>query len=141
MLFVKCDAFSRASNLLVVCGCLFCEVVFQGLLVVCLVGAAALRQVGCFSWGFWIFCARLVFRSCHWSACSGSCFLSTVCWQVEPLICLLCVAALCVFAVCFCFGLATNPLDCFLIVFCFFVFARLDVFRRLLVCLVGLMLS
>ena len=38
MLFVKCDAFSRASNLLVVCGCLFCEVVFQGLLVVSLVG-------------------------------------------------------------------------------------------------------
>ena len=43
-------------------------------------------------------------------------FLSTVCWQVEPLICLLCFAALCVFAVCFCFGLVTNPLDCFLIV-------------------------
>ena len=49
MLFVKCDAFGRASNLLVVCGCLFFEVVLQGLLVVCLAGAAAaLRQVGCF---------------------------------------------------------------------------------------------
>ena len=48
MLFVKCNAFIWASNLLVVCGCLFCKVVCQGLLVVCLVGAAALRQVGCF---------------------------------------------------------------------------------------------
>ena len=47
----------------------------------------------------------------------GQLFLSTVCWQVEPLICLLCVAALCVFAICFCFGLVTNPLDCLLIVF------------------------
>ena len=44
-------------------------------------------------------------------------FSSNIFWQVEPLIRLLCVAALCVFAVCFCFGPVANPLDCFLIVF------------------------
>ena len=69
-------------------------------------------------------------------------FLCAACFQVLSLVCLfgqlffvnclLCVAALCVFAVCFCFGLVTNPLDCFLIVFFFCAVRFISPFTSLL---------
>ena len=46
---------------------------------------------------------------------------------------MLCVAALCVFAVCFCFGLVTNPLDCLLIFFKKYIYAFLGRASNLLV--------
>ena len=137
MLFVKCDAFSRASNLLVVCGCLL-RSCFSGP-ARCLLGRGCCSSSsGMFLVGLLVFLCAACFQVLSLVCLFGQLFfLSTVCWQVEPLICLLCFAALCVFAVCFCFGLVTNPLDCFLIVYFFCAV----IFGRLLVCLVGLLLS
>ena len=103
MLFAKCDAFSRASNLLVVCACFFlCEVVFQGLLV---------GLVGLLLFVKWDVFSR-----------ASDLFLCAACFQVLSLVCLF---GQLFFVNCFwasfCFGPVTNPLDCFWVVcFCFF---------------------